>query len=74
MMTKPVIDPVDALAKYLKVPVEEIQVWNDDSMTLINNDKVEYYTVEDLDKWELQYTESFCEKVGQVDGYTIFKN
>ena len=71
-MTKPVIDPVDALAKHLKVPVEDIQVWNDDSMTLVYNDKVEYYAM-DWEEKQIKMPDTWAHFEEKIGDYYIYK-
>lgn len=56
---------LEALAKHLNVDANELRAWSDDSVTVGNNDNVEYY----VSKRTLQR-----EQIGTQDGYKIFKS
>ena len=71
-MTNPVIDPVDALAKHLKIGPEEIQEWNDGSFTKIYNDRHEYYVLNE-EECLTRLPDTWGHFEAEVEGYKIYK-
>lgn len=55
----------EALAKFLGVEITEIHVWSDDSLTIGDQDNIEYYVTDDtMEDFEL---------VGNQDGFNVYK-
>lgn len=57
----------EALSKLLKCEESDITLWSDGSMTIGNNDQVEYYALE-------EETDSYIKLIGEKDGYFIYQN
>ena len=57
-------DKLDALASYLSIPTEQIQVWSDNSLT-VNAGKDEYYVTKGKRK--------HGKKVGRVGKFNIYR-
>ncbi|OME55416.1 hypothetical protein BSK59_13135 [Paenibacillus odorifer] len=58
-------EKLDAIMEFLKVEIEDVHVWSDNSITIGDNDITEYYVTKGKRKYsELQ---------GRINGFNIYK-
>lgn len=60
-------DKIAVLADFLHIDEQELKLWSDDSITCIDNDRVEY-------NLRRKKTNSFMECLGKHKGFFIYKN
>ncbi|MGG0940474.1 hypothetical protein ABHN11_31190 [Brevibacillus centrosporus] len=58
-------DKLEALAAFLKIDVNDLQVWSDDSVTVGGDTSIEYY-VRKRRKGNFEY-------LGKTNGYHIYR-
>ena len=66
------MEPIDVLAKYLKVKPEEIQEWNDGSYTKASNDRIEYYVLDEED-YLTRLPDSWAHFEAKIGEFRIYK-
>jgi hypothetical protein len=58
-------EKIDALCEVLGVSPYDLHLWSDNSITVRDNDRVEYYVTKGIRKYN--------EKIGRKNGYNIYK-